>query len=91
MLKIFVCIVTAFIFTCAYFGTYNREMNHFNYKFDNNPNAHIGAVEWLKKMENKYSEEKQTINSVCQKNHENASLSINLKDMMLDTYFKWGY
>ena len=75
MLKIFVSIVTAFIFTCAYFGTYNLEMNHFNYKFDNHPNALIGTVEWLKKMENKYSEEKQTINSVCQKYHENVSLS----------------
>ena len=84
-------IVTTLVFTCVYFGTYNLQFNYFNYTFARYPNAPEDTIEWLKKMEDKYSEENKTIKSVCQKYHKNVSQIINLKELMIDTYFNWGY
>ena len=49
------------------------------------------TAQWLQKMENRYADEIQTIKSVCKRYHEKSFPGINLKDLMIDNYFHWGY
>ena len=58
---------------------------------DNNAIEAYGISEWMKKKEKSYFETHKVIKEVCKKYNMSSSNNINIRPLMMDTYYKWGY
>ena len=49
------------------------------------------TAEWMKKKEKSYLETNERIKEVCGRHNKSNSNEISLGQLMMDTYYKWGY
>ena len=100
--SLFVISTLSFVVVCFYFSSM-LNTNVLKYiasswiVVSNNGNrTESGLIQWMTKMEQRYSQRAELVKSACEKYSINSPYMIklqhnNYQKLMFDTYFKWGY